>query len=94
MTGSQIADDVTVEHLLAHRSGIGDYSTRKIESISDYLMPVPVQDLATTDDYVRILDAPTVFFLPANVSPTTTPAVSCSQHSPRQRPARPFTTRG
>ena len=24
-------------------------------------MPVPVQDLATTDDYVRILDAPTVF---------------------------------
>ena len=58
----QIADDVTVEHLLAHRSGIGDYLDEEaIESISDYLMPVPVQDLATTDDYVRIYDAPTVF---------------------------------
>ena len=52
-----IDDGVTVEHLLGHRSGIGDYlGEDTIESISDYLMPVPVHELAATEQYLAILD--------------------------------------
>jgi CubicO group peptidase (beta-lactamase class C family) len=52
-----IADDVTVEHLLAHRSGIGDYLDEdSLGDIADYVMPVPVHELATTEDFVRVLD--------------------------------------
>ena len=58
-----IADDVTIEHLLSHRSGIGDYLDEEVEvDYSDYLMPVPVQELATTEQYLPILDGhPTKF---------------------------------
>jgi CubicO group peptidase (beta-lactamase class C family) len=58
-----IADDVTVEHLLAHRSGIGDYFDEDaVGAITDYVMPVPVHRLATTEDYLAVLDGhPTVF---------------------------------
>jgi len=51
-----IADDVTVELLLAHRSGIGDYldEDRDVD-IDDYLMPFPVHELATTEQYVPAL---------------------------------------
>ena len=39
---------VTVEHLLAHRSGIGDYLDESaLGSVDEYLMPVPVHRLAT-----------------------------------------------
>ena len=60
---SLIADDVTIEHLLSHRSGIGDYLDEEVEvDYSDYLMPVPVQELATTEQYLPILDGyPTKF---------------------------------
>ena len=52
-----IRDDVTVEHLLAHRSGIGDYLDEDAHSdITDYVMPVPVHQLATTEDYLEVLD--------------------------------------
>lgn len=52
-----IGDSVTVEHLLAHRSGIGDYVDEEaISAISDYLMPVPVHELATTEQYLEVLD--------------------------------------
>src|SRR4051794_5112083 len=52
-----IPDDVTVEHLLAHRSGIGDYLDEESElDLHDYLMPVPVHELATTEQYVPALD--------------------------------------
>ena len=52
-----IADDVTVEHLLGHRSGIGDYLDEDTDlSLSDYLMPVSVHRLATTADYLPLLD--------------------------------------
>ena len=52
-----IDDGVTVEQLLAHRSGIGDYSTRTSQSeITDYLLPVSVHTLASTEDYVTVLD--------------------------------------
>ncbi|MGW6198231.1 serine hydrolase domain-containing protein [Kribbella sp. NPDC055110] len=50
-----IADDVTIEHLLAHRSGIGDYFPEDGDII-DYVMPVPVHELATTEQYLPVLD--------------------------------------
>ena len=53
-----IGDDVTLEHLLSHRSGIGDYLDEENEvDLSAYLMPVPVHALATTEQYVAALDA-------------------------------------
>ena len=52
-----IGDDVTVEHLLSHRSGIGDYLDEDADhEITDYLMPVPVHELVTTEDYLAVLD--------------------------------------
>jgi CubicO group peptidase (beta-lactamase class C family) len=52
-----IDDEVTVEHLLAHRSGIGDYfDEATIGSPTDYVLPVPVHRLATTPDYLPVLD--------------------------------------
>ena len=60
-----IDDGVAVEHLLAHRSGIGDYLDEYVEpepEPSDYLMPVPVHELATTEQYLAVLDGhPTKF---------------------------------
>ena len=56
---------VTVEHLLTHRSGIGDYLDEDaIEDPDAYLMPVPVHQLVTTDDYVPILDGHPAKFAP------------------------------
>jgi CubicO group peptidase (beta-lactamase class C family) len=52
-----VDDRVTVEHLLAHRSGIGDYLDEELDvDLADYLMPVPVHALATTEDYLAVLD--------------------------------------
>jgi CubicO group peptidase (beta-lactamase class C family) len=52
-----VGDDVTVEHLLAHRSGIGDYLDEDVGvDVSEYLMPVPVYELATTEQYLAVLD--------------------------------------
>ena len=52
-----IADDVTIEHLLAHRSGIGDYlDESQLTDKNGYVMPVPVQELATTEEYLAVLD--------------------------------------
>jgi CubicO group peptidase (beta-lactamase class C family) len=60
-----VGDDVTIEHLLAHRSGIGDYLDEDEEyDPNDYLMPVPVQELATTEDFVRVLDGHPPKFAP------------------------------
>lgn len=58
-----IDDAVTVEQLLAHRSGIGDYFDEDLPGeITDYLLPVPVHQLAETEDYVAVLDGfPTKF---------------------------------
>jgi CubicO group peptidase (beta-lactamase class C family) len=59
-----IEDGVTVEHVLAHRSGIGDYLDEDAGDydISDYVMPVPVHELARTEDYLAVLDGyPTAF---------------------------------
>lgn len=52
----EIDDRVTVEHLLAHRSGIGDYIDEDADlDIADYLLPVPVHELATTEGYLAPL---------------------------------------
>ena len=52
-----IDDHVTIEHLLSHRSGIGDYLDEEADhDVVDYLMPVPVHELATTEQYVAVLD--------------------------------------
>ena len=58
-----IGDDVTIEHLLSHRSGIGDYLDEDAgQAITDYVMPVPVHELAATEQYLAVLDGyPTVF---------------------------------
>jgi CubicO group peptidase (beta-lactamase class C family) len=52
-----IDERVTVEQLLAHRSGIGDYLDEETDlDFDEYLMPVPVQNLATTEQYLAVLD--------------------------------------
>jgi len=58
-----VAADVTVEHLLCHRSGIGDYLDEDTDlDESDYPMPVSVHELATTEAFVPVLDGyPTKF---------------------------------
>jgi CubicO group peptidase (beta-lactamase class C family) len=60
-----IRDDVTVEQLLAHRSGIGDYLDESaVHDITDFVLPVPVNELATTEDYLRLLDGHATQFEP------------------------------
>jgi CubicO group peptidase (beta-lactamase class C family) len=60
-----VSDDVTVEHLLAHRSGIGDYLDEEQSlDFREYLMPAPVHELATSEQYVPALDG-----LPAKFAP-------------------------
>lgn len=54
---SLVDDAVTVEQLLAHRSGIGDYLDEDAPGeITDYVMRVPVHMLASTEDYLAVLD--------------------------------------
>jgi CubicO group peptidase (beta-lactamase class C family) len=60
-----IDDGVTIEHLLSHRSGIGDYLDEEAEhDVADYLMPVPVHELATTEQYLAVLDGHATKFPP------------------------------
>ena len=60
-----IRDDVTVEHLLAHRSGIGDYLDEEVEAdLSSYLLTVPAHELATTERYLAVLDGHETKFAP------------------------------
>ncbi|MGH3136837.1 MAG: serine hydrolase domain-containing protein, partial [Gaiellaceae bacterium] len=60
-----IGDDVTVEQLLAHRSGIGDYFDEDSDlDIDAYLLQVPVHELATTEQYLAVLDGHTPKFAP------------------------------
>jgi CubicO group peptidase (beta-lactamase class C family) len=51
-----IDDAVTVEHLPAHRSGIGDYFDEEvITDVSAYVLPVPAQFLRDTEQYLAAL---------------------------------------
>lgn len=58
-----VADDVTVEHLLAHRSGIGDYLDEDDDGeITDYVLSQPVHRLDRTEAFLPMLDRhPTLF---------------------------------
>ena len=56
---------VTVEHLLAHRSGIGDYLDEAAGwSATDHVLPVPVHRLADAEDYLAVLDGHRQVFAP------------------------------
>ena len=58
----QVADDVTVRHLLGHRSGIGDYLDESDHGVTDYVLPAPVHRYVHAEDYLPALDGhPTVF---------------------------------
>jgi CubicO group peptidase (beta-lactamase class C family) len=60
-----IDEGVTIEHLLAHRSGIGDYLDEELDlDLSEYLLPVPAQQLATAEDYLPVLDGHPAKFAP------------------------------
>ena len=61
----QVDQRVTVEHLLAHRSGIGDYLDEELDlDFSEYLLPVPAYQLATTEAYLEVLDGHPQKFAP------------------------------
>ncbi len=52
-----VADDVTIEHLLSHRSGIGDYLDEDSDlDMADYPMPVSVHRLDRIEAFVPLLD--------------------------------------
>lgn len=60
-----IDNAVTVEHLLSHRSGIGDYLDEDSGlDVVDYPKTVPVQELATTEQYLAVLDGHPTKFAP------------------------------
>jgi CubicO group peptidase (beta-lactamase class C family) len=60
-----IGDGVTVEHLLAHRSGIGDYLDEEGgHEITDYVMPVSVHKLAKTEQFLAVMDGYETVFEP------------------------------
>jgi len=58
-----IDDAVTIEHLLGHTSGIGDYLDEEADwEASDYILSVPVHTLADTEAFVPVVDGfPQVF---------------------------------
>ena len=57
-----VADDVTIRHLLGHRSGIGDYLDESALEVTDYVLPEPVHRYLDAEDYLPALDGhPTVF---------------------------------
>jgi CubicO group peptidase (beta-lactamase class C family) len=52
-----IDDAVTVEQLLTHTSGIGDYLDEEADwDAADYVLPVPVHVLADTEAFVPVID--------------------------------------
>ena len=52
-----LIDRVTVEQLLAHQSGIGDYLDKdEVADWNDYVLTVPVHELATTEQFLAVLD--------------------------------------
>jgi CubicO group peptidase (beta-lactamase class C family) len=56
---------VTVEHLLAHRSGIGDYLEEDAGyEVADHVMRVPLHELATTEGFIPALDGYPAKFAP------------------------------
>ena len=60
-----IDDAVTVEQLLTHSSGIGDYLDEEADwDAADYVLPVPVHMLADTEAFVPVIDGYPQAFAP------------------------------
>jgi CubicO group peptidase (beta-lactamase class C family) len=55
---------VTVEHLLAHRSGIGDYLDEQTVAVDDYVLRVPAHELDSAESYLAVLDGHPMRFTP------------------------------
>lgn len=51
-----VDDAVTVDHLLAHTSGIGDYLEESAGEITDHVLDVPVHTLEDAEDFLPVLD--------------------------------------
>jgi CubicO group peptidase (beta-lactamase class C family) len=51
-----VDDGVTVEHLLAHRSGIGDFFDEEQTGTEDHVLDVPLHTLETTEAWLPVLD--------------------------------------
>jgi CubicO group peptidase (beta-lactamase class C family) len=53
----EVESTVTIEQLLGHTSGVGDYlDEEELDDVDDYVMPIPVHRLAAPADYLPILD--------------------------------------
>ncbi len=62
-----IDDRVTVEHLLTHQSGIGDYFDEDVlDDPFTYILSVPPHQLLTTEDYLRVLEGHPSKFAPGD----------------------------
>ncbi len=61
-----IDDAVTIEHLLAHTSGIGDYLDEEDETLgaTDYVLDTPVHRLETTEGFLAEIDGYPMKFSP------------------------------
>ena len=59
-----IADEVTIEQLLAHRSGIGDYLDEESEwKVTDHVMGA-VHEYTSTESFLNVLDGFPMLFTP------------------------------
>lgn len=60
-----VDDAVTIEHLLAHSSGIGDYLDEDDDgAITDHVLTAPVHELDRPEAYLRVLDGHPTKFAP------------------------------
>ena len=60
-----IDEAVTIEHLLAHRSGIGDYLDEDtLSGSNDHTLAVPAYQLDATERYLAVLDGFPMVFAP------------------------------
>jgi CubicO group peptidase (beta-lactamase class C family) len=65
-----VRDDATIEHLLSHRSGIGDYLDEEGDwEITDYMMAVSGHELASTEQYLPVLGGHDSKFTPGERFP-------------------------
>ena len=86
-----IDERVTVEHLLANRSGIGDYLDESDScQVDDHILAVPAHTLVGSNDFLGVLDGHPRPSRPANTSPTTTADSSCWRSWPNEPPGTAF----